>query len=76
MTAEGAGLATERLLLLGGWKRGSMLMLVTWCIFSKRIERFDMLCEVSSPLTEATYSGLKASLRLMEKYSYLEVPGC
>ena len=35
-----------------------------------------MLCEVSSPVTEANGGGLKVLVRLMEKFSCLEVPGC
>ena len=49
---------------------------MTECIFSKSLERPEMLCALSSPLTEATDGGLKALLGLMVKCSHLQAQGC
>ena len=49
---------------------------MTDCIFPNRLDRLEMLCELSSPVTEATNSGLKLLLELVVKCSSLEVLGC
>ena len=49
---------------------------MTDCIFPKMQERPEMLCELSSPVTEATEGGLKLLVGLIVKCSGLEVPGC
>ena len=41
------------------------------CIFLKRIERPDM-CEVYSPVTEATYNGLKALVKRWRNVAVLK----
>ena len=51
--------------MLGDWRRGSMLMLVTWC-----------KVELSSPVTGASDSGMKALVGLMLKCSCLKIPSC
>ena len=47
----------------------------TDCIFTKMLESPEILCALSSPVTEATDDGLKALDGLMVKYSCLEVMG-
>ena len=87
MTVGGLDWLLRRLLHLGCYRRGGVLMLVTWCkqlwcihltvghdsIFAKRLERPDM-CELSSPVAEATDSWLKVLVGLMVKSICLEVP--
>ena len=40
------------------------------------MESPEMLCTLSSPVTEPTDGGLKCFVGLMMKCSCLEVPGC
>ena len=47
---------------------------MTDCIFQKVLERHEM-CELPSPVTEATEGGLKLLVGLMGKFSCLAVPG-
>ena len=49
---------------------------MTDSVISKMLESPEMLCALSSPVTEATDDGLKDLLRLMMKCSCLEVLGC
>ena len=42
--------------------------------FPKNAENPEMLCALSSPVTEATDGGLKCLARLMVKCTCLEVP--
>ena len=46
------------------------------CILPKRLEKPEMLCELSSPVTDVTDGGLKVLVRLMVKCSCLENWGC
>ena len=48
---------------------------MTDCTFPKILDSPAMLCKLSSPVTEATKSGLNTLLRLMVKCSCLEVLG-
>ena len=60
----------------GKWLRCIHLLVDDGCKFPKRLERPEMLCELSSLVTVATDHGLKALVGLMVKCSCLEVPGC
>ena len=57
------------------WMRCIHLLVAHDCIFPNRLERPEMLCKCSSPLTAAIDGGLILLLGLMVKYSCLEVLG-
>ena len=53
------------------------LLVVHACLYiQNRLERPEMFCEHSSPVTEAADGRWKVLLGLMVKCSCLEVPGC
>ena len=49
---------------------------MTDCIFPKRLDSPDILCELPLPATEPTDGGLKCFVTVCVKVSGLEGPGC